>query len=55
MNRERLREILKRLRDFILCCKKTIDVVEDVMEDMVMEEEEKNKNHIKNINDEQKA
>ena len=30
MNRERLREILKRLRDFILCCKKTIDVVEDV-------------------------
>ena len=54
MNRERLREILKRLRDFILCCKKTIDVVEDVMEE-VMEEEEKNKNHIKNINDEQKA
>ena len=50
MNRERLREILKRLRDFILCCKKTIDVVEEVME-----EEEKNKNHIKNINDEQKA
>ena len=52
MNRERLREILKRLRDFILCCKKTIDVVEDVMEDVM---EEKNKNHIKNINDEQKA
>ena len=53
MNRERLREILKRLRDFILCCKKTIDVVEDVMED-VMEDEGK-KNHIKNINYEQKA
>ena len=33
MNRERLREILKRLRDFILCCKKTIDVVEEVMEE----------------------
>ena len=53
MNRERLREILKRLRDFILCCKKTIDVVEDVMED-VMEDEGK-KIHIKNINYEQKA
>ena len=50
MNRERLREILKRLRDFILCCKKTIDVVEEVME-----EEGKKKNHIKNINNEQKA
>ena len=33
MNRERLREILKRLRDFILCCKKTIDVVEDVIQE----------------------
>ena len=50
MNRERLREILKRLRDFILCCKKTIDVVEEVME-----EEGRKKNQIKNINDEQKA
>ena len=50
MNRERLREILKRLRDFILCCKKTIDVVEEVME-----EEGKKKNQIKNINNEQKA
>ena len=50
MNRERLREILKRLRDFILCCKKTIDVVEEVME-----EEGRKKNQIKNINNEQKA
>ena len=50
MNRERLREILKRLRDFILYCKKTIDVVEEVME-----EEGRKKNQIKNINDEQKA
>ena len=54
MNRERLREILKRLRDFILCCKKTIDVVEEVMEE-VMEEEGRKKNQIKNIYDEQKA
>ena len=50
MNRERLREILKRLRDFILCCKKTIDVVEEVME-----EEGRKKNQIKYIYDEQKA
>ena len=33
MDKERLREILKRLRDFILCCKKTVDVVEEIMED----------------------
>ena len=52
MNRERLREILKRLRDFILCCKKTIDVVEEGRGDG---RGRKEKNQIKNINDEQKA
>ena len=29
--KERIREILKRIRDFILCCKKTIDVIEEVV------------------------
>ena len=34
MNAERIREILKRIRDFILCCKKTIDVIEEVVEEV---------------------
>ena len=29
-----MREILKRLRDFILCCKKTVDVIEEVVEEV---------------------
>ena len=39
MDVERMREILKRLRDFLLCCKKTIDIIEEVVEEV---EEEKN-------------
>ena len=31
MKKERIREILKRIRDFILCCKKTVDVIEEVV------------------------
>ena len=42
MNKERMREILKRLRDFILCCKKTVDVIEEVVEEVV-DDEKKNK------------
>ena len=38
MNKERMREILKRLRDFILCCKKTVDVIEEVVEEVVDDE-----------------
>ena len=34
MNKERMREILKRLRDFLLCCKKTVDVIEEVVEEV---------------------
>ena len=41
MNKERMREILKRLRDFILCCKKTVDVIEEVVEEVVDEINEK--------------
>ena len=33
MNKERMREILKTIRDFILCCKKTVDVIEEVIDD----------------------
>ena len=32
MKKERIREILKRIRDFLLCCKKTVDVIEEVVE-----------------------
>ena len=28
-----MREILKTIRDFILCCKKTVDVIEEVIDD----------------------
>ena len=41
MNKERMREILKRLRDFILCCKKTVDVIEEVVEEVVDDEKKK--------------
>ena len=34
MNKERMREILKRLRDFILCCKKTVDELHSFIEDI---------------------
>ena len=34
MDVDRIREILKRIRDFILCCKKTIDIVEEVVEEV---------------------
>ena len=38
MNKERMREILKRhtkrIRDFILCCKKTVDEVHSFIEDI---------------------
>ena len=34
---ERIREILKRIRDFILCCKKTVDVIEEVVDDEKLE------------------
>ena len=40
-----MREILKRLRDFLLCCKKTIDIIEEVVdkvEEVEEVEEEKN-------------
>ena len=30
MNTEKIRVSLKRIRDFILCCRKTIDEVDDV-------------------------
>ena len=36
-----MREILKRLRDFILCCKKTVDVIEEVVEEVVDDEKKK--------------
>ena len=41
MDVERIREILKRLRDFILCCKKTVDVIEEVIEEVEAVEEGK--------------
>ena len=45
MNKERMREILKThiksLRDFILCCKKTVDVIEEVVEEVVDDEKKK--------------
>ena len=34
MNKERIREILKTIRDFLLCCKKTVDVIEEVVEEV---------------------
>ena len=32
MKKEKLRELFKKLRDLISCCKKTIDEVDDVFE-----------------------
>ena len=34
MNKEKFRELFKKLRYFVLCCKKTIDKVDDVFEDI---------------------
>ena len=33
MNTEKIRISLKKLRDFILCCRKTLDEVDDIIED----------------------
>ena len=41
IGKKKMREILKRLRDFILCCKKTVDVIEEVVEEVV-DDEKKN-------------
>ena len=34
MNTEKIRDILKKLRDLILCCKKTIDEVKSIIEEV---------------------
>ena len=34
MNKEKFRELFKKLRDLISCCKKTIDVVDNTFEDI---------------------
>ena len=34
MNKEKFRELFKKLRDLISCCKKTIDEVDDIFEDI---------------------
>ena len=34
MNKEKFRELFKKLRDFVLCCKKTINEVDDIFEDI---------------------
>ena len=39
MDVERIREILKHIRDFLLCCKKTVDVIEEVIEEVEAVEE----------------
>jgi len=33
MNTEKIRISLKKIRDFILCCRKTLDEVEDIIEE----------------------
>ena len=37
MKKERIREILKHIRDFLLCCKKTVDVIEEVVKSKKIE------------------
>ena len=34
MNKDKVRNLLKKLRDLISCCKKTINVVDNVIEDI---------------------
>ena len=34
MNTEKIKNLLKKTRDFILCCRKTMDHVEDMIEDI---------------------
>ena len=38
MNTEKIKYSLKKVRDFILCCKKTIYHVEDILDDYKPEE-----------------
>ena len=46
IGKKRMREILKTIRDFILCCKKTVDVIEEVVEEVVDDEKKIFKNYI---------
>jgi len=34
MNKEKFRELFKKLRDFVLCCKKTVNDVDSVLKDI---------------------
>ena len=34
MNTEKIKKTMKKIRDFILCCRKTMDHVEDMIEDI---------------------
>lgn len=34
MNKEKIKEQLRRLRDFVLCCKKAADEVDSILEDI---------------------
>ena len=33
MNTEKIKNLLKKTRDFILCCRKTMDQVEDIIDE----------------------
>ena len=41
MNTEKIKNTLKKIRDFILCCRKTIDHVEDIIEEIDLHSTEK--------------
>ena len=46
MNKERMREILKRLRDFILCCKKLLMSSKKLLKKLSMMKKKIFKNYI---------
>ena len=50
MNKEKFRELFKKLRDLMSCCKKTIDVVDDVFEDIEDLQQSDNPFHESNAN-----
>ena len=51
MNKEKFRELFKKLRDLISCCKKTIDEVDDIfdIEDLQRSDNPIHKPKVENI------
>ena len=42
MNTKKIKNSLKKMRDFILCCRKTMDEIEDLIENIDLESTVKN-------------